>query len=54
MMGGGLIIRDNEGKAFAARSFMRKGCLSCLDLTSTKAMVTVHAAQFCKDMEVSN
>ena len=51
VIGGGLIIRDSVGKPFAARSFMKRGYL---DSTTTKAMVVVQAASFCKETGVNN
>ena len=51
VMGGGLIIRDRVGKPFAARSFMKRGCL---DLITAKVMVVVQAARFCKETGVDN
>ncbi|XP_059446658.1 uncharacterized protein LOC132178227 [Corylus avellana] len=50
-MGVGLILIDHDGGVLATGSFTKKGWL---DPTTVEVMATIRAAQFCKEMDVSN
>lgn len=50
-MGVGIVLRDHNERVTTVRSFTRLGFL---EPTTAKAMVNVHAAQFCKEMGVHN